>query len=209
MSGPLRILIVDDHYLVRVGLSSIVELEPDMEVCAEASTGERAVELFRSERPDVTLMDMRLPGMGGVETTEAIRREFPDARVIILSTWAGDEEVYLALQAGAMAYLLKSVLREELVVAIRKAASGDRHVPEALAERLAARSPRSHLSPREVEVIRLIVDGRRNREIARLLDISEGTVKIHVSNIFQKLCVADRTEAAKEALQRGIVQLDS
>jgi two-component system NarL family response regulator len=208
MSEKLRLLLVDDHYLVRVGLSSIIELEADMAVCAEAPSGERALELYRSERPDVVLMDMRLPGMGGAEATEAIRREFPAARVIILSTYCGDEEVYVALQAGAMAYLSKSVLREELVTAIRKAAAGERHVPPELAERLAALSPRSHLSPRELEVMRLIVDGRRNKEIAERLEISEGTVKIHVSNIFQKLQVSDRTEAAKEALQRGIVQLE-
>jgi two-component system NarL family response regulator len=208
MSGKLRILLVDDHYLVRVGLSSIIELEPDMLVCAEASTGEQAFASFRGARPDVTLMDMRLPGRSGSETTEAIRSEFPDARIIILSTYSGDEEVYQALQAGAMAYLSKSVQREDLVRVIRKAAAGERHIPEELAARLAAQTPRSHLSPRELEVMRLIVDGKRNKEIADVLCISEGTVKIHVSNILSKLRVADRTEAAKQALQRGIVQLD-
>jgi DNA-binding NarL/FixJ family response regulator len=151
---------------------------------------------------------MRLPGMNGAETTEAMRGEFPDARVVILSTYTGDEEVYLALRAGAMAYLSKSVQREELVRVIRKAAAGERHVPEDLAARLVARDPSSHLSPREVDVMRLIVDGKRNKEIADVLHISEGTVKIHVSNILSKLHVSDRTEAAKEALQRGIVQLD-
>jgi len=207
-SRILRIMLVDDHYLVRVGLASIIALERDMQVCAEAPTGEQALVSYRSERPNVTLMDMRLPGMSGSETTEAIRAEFPHARVIILSTWSGNEEVYLALQAGAMAYLLKTVQREELILAIRKAAAGERHIPPELAARLAAQPARSHLSPRELDVMKLIVDGRRNKEIADALAISEGTVKIHVSNILAKLQVADRTEAAKEALQRGIVQLD-
>ena len=200
-------MLVDDHYLVRVGLSSIIALEADLAVCAEAATGEQAVALFRSERPDVTLMDLRLPGMSGSEATQAIRREFPEARVIILSTYSTDEEIYAALQAGALAYLLKSVEREELVLAIRRVAAGERHVAPDVAARLAARQPRSQLSPRELDVLRLIVGGKRNKEIAGALDISEGTVKIHVSNILTKLGVFDRTEAVSAAVQRGIVQL--
>jgi two-component system NarL family response regulator len=207
VADRLRILLVDDHYLVRVGLSSIIALEKDLVVCAEAATGEQAVALFRTERPDVTLMDLRLPGLSGSEATRAIRHEFPDARIIVLSTYSTDEEIYGALQAGAMAYLLKSVQREELVEAIRKAAAGERHVPPDLAARLAARQPRSQLSPRELDVLRLIVGGKRNKEIAGSLQISEGTVKIHVSSILTKLGVFDRTEAVTAALQRGIVQL--
>jgi DNA-binding NarL/FixJ family response regulator len=207
VADRLRLLLVDDHYLVRVGLSSIIALEKDLTVCAEAATGEQAVALFRAERPDVTLMDLRLPGMSGAETTRAIREEFPDARIIVLSTYSTDEEIYGALQAGAMAYLLKSVQREELVAAIRKAAAGQRHIPPDLAARLAARQPRSQLSPRELDVLRLIVGGKRNKEIAGSLQISEGTVKIHVSSILTKLGVFDRTEAVTAALQRGIVQL--
>ena len=207
MADRLRLLLVDDHYLVRVGLSSIIALEKDITVCAEAATGEQAVTLFRTQRPDVTLMDLRLPGMSGAEATRAIRDEFPDARIIVLSTYSTDEEIYGALQAGAMAYLLKSVQREELVQAIRKAASGERHIPPDLAARLAARQPRSQLSPRELDVLRLIVGGKRNKEIAGSLQISEGTVKIHVSNILTKLGVFDRTEAVTAALRRGIVQL--
>lgn len=208
MPEKLRIMLVDDHYLVRVGLASIIGLESDMTVCAEAATGENAVALFRSERPDVTLMDLRLPGMNGSETTLAIRSEFPEARIIVLSTYAGDEEIHGALESGAMAYLLKSVQREELVQTIRKAAAGQRHIPPDVAARLAARLPRSHLSPRELDVLRLIVIGKRNKEIADALDITEGTVKIHVSSVLCKLGVSDRTEAATAALQRGIVQLD-
>jgi DNA-binding NarL/FixJ family response regulator len=207
MADKLRIMLVDDHYLVRMGLASIIALEPDMTVCAEASSGEQAQALFRTHHPDVTLMDLRLPGMNGAETIQAIRREFPDARIVMLSTYVCDEEIYGALQAGAMAYLVKSVQREELMRAIRKAAVGQRHIPSEVAARLADRVARSELSAREIEVLRLLVGGRRNREIAGALDITEGTVKLHVSSILGKLGVADRTEAVSVALQRGIVQL--
>jgi DNA-binding NarL/FixJ family response regulator len=176
-------------------------------VCADASTGDQAVALFRQERPHLTLMDLRLPGLSGAEATRAIREEFPEARIIVLSTYSTDEEIYACLQAGAMAYLLKSVQREELVLAIRKAAAGERHIPPDVAARLAARQPRSQLSPRELDVLRLLVGGKRNKEIAGALDISEGTVKIHVSSILSKLGVFDRTEAVTAALQRGIIQL--
>ena len=205
----MKIMLVDDHYLVRMGLASIIALESDMTVCAEASTGEQAVVQFRTERPDVTLMDLRLPGISGSDAVQAIRAEFPDARIIILSTYSTDEEIYGALQAGAMAYLLKSVEREELVLAIRKAVAGERHIPPDVAARLAARQPRSQLSPRELDVLRLLVGGKRNKEIAAALDISEGTAKIHVSSILTKLGVFDRTEAVAAALQRGILQLPS
>jgi two-component system NarL family response regulator len=190
-----------------MGLASIIALEPDMAVCAEASSGEQAQALFRTHHPDVTLMDLRLPGMSGADTIQAIRREFPDARIVMLSTYVCDEEIYGALQAGAMAYLVKSVQREELMRAIRKAAAGQRHIPPEVAARLADRVARSELSMREIEVLRLLVSGRRNREIAGALDITEGTVKLHVSSILGKLGVTDRTEAVTVALQRGIVQL--
>jgi DNA-binding NarL/FixJ family response regulator len=208
MADKLRIMLVDDHYLVRMGLASIIALEPDMMVCAEASTGEQARVLFRTHRPDVSLIDLRLPGMNGSETIHAIRGEFPDARIVMISTYVCDEEIYGALQAGAMAYLVKSVQREELMRAIRKAAAGQRHIPAEVAARLADRVTRSRLSTREIEVLRLLVGGRRNREIAGALDITEGTVKLHVSSILGKLGAADRTEAVTVALQRGIVQLN-
>ncbi len=209
LTNKLKIMLVDDHYLVRMGLASIIALEPDMTVCAEASTGDQARALFRTHRPDVTLMDLRLPGISGTETIQAIRAEFPDARMVMISTYVCDEEIYGALQAGALAYLVKSVQREELIRAIRKAAAGQRHIPPEVAARLADRVSRSQLSTREVEVLRLLVGGRRNREIARSLDITEGTVKLHVSSILGKLGAADRTEAVTVALQRGIVQLGS
>ena len=209
MADKLKIMLVDDHYLVRMGLASIIALEPDMTVCAEASTGEQARALYRSHRPDVTLMDVRLPGMSGSEAAQAIRAEFPDARIVMISTYVCDEEIYGALQAGAMAYLVKSVQRDELTRAIRKAAVGQKHIPAEVAARLADRVMRSQLSTRELEVLRLLVVGRRNREIAGALDITEGTVKLHVSSILGKLGAADRTEAVTRALQRGIVQLEA
>ena len=208
MAEKLKIMIVDDHYLVRVGLTSIIGLEQDMTVCAEASSGEQAVSLFVSKRPDVTLMDVRLPGITGIQATEMIRGQFPEARVIVLSTYISDEEVYAALKVGAMAYLVKSVAREELIQAVRKAAAGRRHVPADLAARLADRMSRASLSSRELEVLRLLVGGKRNREIANALDITEGTVKLHVSSILGKLGAVDRTEAVTVALQRGLIQLD-
>lgn len=207
MAAKLRIMLVDDHYLVRVGLASIIALERDMTVCAEASTGEQAIQLFRAKRPDVTLMDLRLSGVNGSEATRAILAEFPDARIIIISTYVCDEEIYHALQAGAMAYLVKSVQREELIQAIRKAAAGQRHIPPEVASRLAERVGRLQLSGRELDVLRLLVGGKRNRAIAEALDITEGTVKLHVSSILGKLGVLDRTEAVSVALQRGLVRL--
>ena len=208
MPASLKIMVVDDHYLVRMGLASIIAVEPDMTVCAEASSGEQAQALFRAHRPDVTLMDLRLPGMNGADTIQAIRRDVPDARFVMLSTYVCDEEIYGALQAGAMAYLVKSVQRDELTTAIRKAAAGQRHIPAEVAARLADRVAGSQLSSREIEVLRLLVSGRRNREVASALDITEGTVKLHVSSILGKLGAEDRTEAVTIALQRGIVQLN-
>jgi DNA-binding NarL/FixJ family response regulator len=208
MGEKLKIMIVDDHYLVRVGLTSIIGLEHDMTVCGEAASGEQAVAMYAARRPDVTLMDVRLPGLSGIAATEAIRADFPDAKIIVLSTYISDEEVYAALKVGAMAYLVKSVAREELTQAIRKAAAGRRHVPADLAARLADRMSRASLSGRELDVLRLLVGGKRNREIANALDITEGTVKLHVSSILGKLGAVDRTEAVTVALQRGLIQLD-
>jgi len=207
MSDKLKIMLVDDHYLVRMGLASIIALESDMTVCAEAATGEQALALFRVHNPDVTLIDQRLPGMTGSETTQKIRAEFPGARILVLSTYVCDEDIYRALQCGALGYLSKSVQREELTQAIRKAASGRRHITPEVAALLADGMSRSRLSSRELDVLRLLVGGKRNREIASTLDITEGTVKLHVSSILGKLAVADRTEAVTVALQRGIVQL--
>lgn len=201
-------MLVDDHYMVRMGLASIIGLEQDMTVCAEASTGEEALLLYREHRPDVTIMDLRLPGLSGWETTSRIRQEFAEARIVILSTYVCDEEIHSALQSGAMAYLVKSVQREELILAVRKAAAGRRHIPAEVAARLAERVARSDLSNRELEVLQQMLGGKRNRDIARSLTIAEGTVKLHVSSILAKLGVIDRTEAVTVALQRGILRLE-
>jgi two-component system NarL family response regulator len=207
MSGTLKVLLVDDHALVRIGLASVIADEPGLEVVGQASTGARAVELYRSLRPDVVLMDLRLPDFSGVQATEAIRKEFPDAKLVVISSFAPDEEVYSAIAAGAQAYVLKTIEADELVEVIRKVAAGQRHIPGEIAARLAARIPRSDLTDRERDVLRLLVRGRRNREIAEDLGISEGTVKTHVGSILLKLGVTDRTEAATVAIERGIVTL--
>jgi DNA-binding NarL/FixJ family response regulator len=164
MPEPLRVMLVDDHYLVRVGLADLIALESDMTVCAAASSGEQALELYRSHRPHVTLMDLRLPGMDGAETTQAIRAEDPNARVIVLSAYAEDEEIYTALQAGAMAYLVKSVQRKELIETIHKAAAGQRHIPAELADRVAARVARSELCAR----VSQLPKGGRSESVASI-----------------------------------------
>ena len=195
MSNKLKIMLVDDHYLVRMGLASIIALESDMTVCAEAATGEQALALFRIHNPDVTLIDQRLPGMTGSETTQKIRAEYPGARILVLSTYACDEEIYRALQCGAMGYLSKSVQREELTQAIRKAASGRRHITPEVATLLAEGMSRSRLSTRELDVLRLLAEGRSTKEIARTLELGPGTVKIHLAAIFRALNAHNRTEA--------------
>lgn len=204
----IRVLIADDHFVVRMGLAAVIHTQTDMTVVAEAMTGKQAVDLFRQHRPDVTLMDLRMPEMDGIEAITAIRREFPDSRFIVLTTYDGDEDIYRALQAGARAYLLKDMLRDALVEAIRAVHAGQRRLPAEVANRLAERMNRTELTARELEVLRLIVAGKSNKEIAAALFIAEGTVKIHINNILSKLGVSDRTQAATFALQRGIVHLD-
>lgn len=204
----IRVLIADDHFVVRMGLAAVIHTQTDMTVVAEATTGKQAVDLFRQHRPDVTLMDLRMPEMDGIEAITAIRREFPDSRFIVLTTYDGDEDIYRALQAGARAYLLKDMLRDALVEAIRAVHAGQRRLPAEVANRLAERMNRTELTARELEVLRLIVAGKSNKEIAAALFIAEGTVKIHINNILSKLGVSDRTQAATFALQRGIVHLD-
>ena len=204
----IRILVADDNFLVRLGLGAVLNAQSGMTVIAEAGNGRQAVELFRQHTPDIVLMDLRMPLMTGVEATRAIRSEDPGARIIVLTTYDGDEDIYRALQAGARAYLLKDVLREDLLAAIRAVHAGQRHIPPAVAARLAERLPLSDLTARELEVLNLIVKGMSNSEIGAALTISTGTVKIHVNNILSKLGVSDRTQAATTALQRGIVHLD-
>jgi two-component system NarL family response regulator len=191
-----------------MGVTTLVNAQDDMTVVGEAANGKQGVELFRSCRPDVTLMDLRMPEMNGVAAITAIRAEFPDARIIVLSTYDGDEDIYRAFQAGARAYLLKDMHHDELVNAIRAVHQGQRFIPPAIANRLAERMPRSELTARELDVLRLIVKGMSNKEIASALRITEGTVKIHVNNLLAKLGVSDRTKAATTALQRGIVYLE-
>lgn len=205
---PVRLLIVDDHHIVRQGLVALLATVPEMQVVAEASDGQQALTLFRQHQPDVTLMDLRMNAMNGVETTRAIRAEFPNARIIVLTTFDGDEDIYRALQAGARGYLLKGMDTEELLSAIRTVHSGKSRIPAPVAERLAERMNTPTLTERETEVLGLIVGGNSNKEIAAALFISEATVKTHINSLLSKLGVTDRTQAATTALQRGIVHLD-
>jgi DNA-binding NarL/FixJ family response regulator len=205
---PIRIMITDDHFVVRMGLAAVINTQSDMQVVAEASNGLQALELFRLHLPDVTLMDLRMPQMEGVEAITAIRKEFPNSRFIVLTTYDGDEDIYRALQAGARGYLLKDMLSDSLLDAIRTVHAGGRRIPPEVANRLADRMFRSELSAREMEVLKLIVKGKSNKEIAAELGVAEGTVKIHINNILSKLGVSARTQAATYALQHGIIHLD-
>ncbi|HEX3560654.1 MAG TPA: response regulator transcription factor [Pyrinomonadaceae bacterium] len=208
MSGDrINIIVVDDQAVVRQGFVSLINTVPDMAVVAEGTNGEEAIELFRLHRPDVVLMDLRMPVLGGVAAITALRREFPSARVIVLTTYDGDEDIYRSLQAGAQGYLLKDVFFEELEDAIRTVHAGGRRIPSVVAERLAGRVGASDLTGRELEVLKQIVGGKSNKEIGSTLGISEATVKSHINNILSKLDAADRTQAATKALRRGIVHL--
>ncbi len=203
----IRILIVEDHHVVRQGLVALLKTVPDMAVVAEAKDGKEGVRLFKEHKPDVTVMDLRLPVMSGVEAITQIRAENPSARIIVLTTFDGDEDIYRALQAGARGYLLKDMFGEELMDAIRTVHAGRTRIPPAIAERLAERMGGPSLTSRELEVLRSIVSGRSNKEIGSDLGISEATVKTHINSILSKLGVTDRTQAATTALQRGIVHL--
>lgn len=203
----LRILLADDHSLMRVGLASVIGTTTDLEVCGEAETGQGAIDLYRSLKPDVALVDLRLPDLSGAVVTEKINEEFPDAKIIVLSSFAPDEEIHAAVVAGAKAYLLKTIDGAGLVNVIRTVAAGRRVFPLEVAERLAARIPRSELTSRELAVLRHMGKGKRNREIALELGITEGTVKTHVVNLFLKLGATDRTEAVTLAIERGIINI--
>ena len=207
-TGNIRIMIVEDHFVVRAGLTAIINSQADMVTVAEAGNGRQAVELCEQHQPDVTLMDLRIPALNGLEAIAALIKKFPRAKIIVLSTYGGDEEIFKALQAGARAYFLKDVKGQELINAIRAVHAGQRPLPPEIASRLAERIPRSELSPRELEILKLIAKGGSNRAIAGALAISEGTVRVHASNIFAKLGCGDRAQAVSEAFHRGIIYVD-
>lgn len=208
MTEQIRILVVDDHTVVRQGLVALLNTVPDLTVVADASDGQGAIEAYRKHKPDVTLMDLRLPKLGGADAISMIRQESPGARIIVLTTFDGDEDIFRALQAGAKGYLLKGTDADELTAAIRSVYAGKSKIPSFVAEKLAERMGGPALTTRELEVLERIVAGRSNKEIASDLHISEATVKTHINSLLSKLNVSDRTQAATTALQRGIVHLD-
>lgn len=197
----------DDHYIVRMGLISLVSTEPDMEVIAEATSGTQAVELFGKLKPDLVLMDLSMPVKDGIQATIEIRHKFPAARILMLSTFDGDEDIHKALQAGAQGYVLKNSTGDTLIPALRTVAAGQRWIPKDVAGRLNSRKMFGELTPREIQVLQLLSKGLANKEIADALNISEHTVKDHLKNILAKLRVADRTQAVTKAITRGIIHL--
>lgn len=207
MKNPIRILIADDHPVARVGVVTIVGTQPDMKVVGEASDGREAVRLFRKLKPDITLLDLRMPGFDGMEAAAAILAEFPDAKTIALTTYDGDQDIRRACAAGVRGYLTKDVPDEELLKAIRAVHDGSLYLTASVAARLHAKPPSPELTEREIQVLELIVLGHQNKQIAYALNIAEETAKIHVKHILSKLGVQDRTHAAMTAVQRGIVHL--
>ena len=203
----IRVLTVDDHQLLREGIAAVIESQEDMTLVAQASNGREAVESFRRLRPDVTLMDLRMPDMSGIEAIAAIRSEFSDARIVVLTTYAGDAQAAAALKAGAVGYLLKNLVRKELLETIRAVHSGKRRVPPEIATEIAEHVADDELTGREIEVLRRVAAGKSNKLIAAELDISEGTVKTHMKSILPKLDASDRTHAVMIALKRGILDL--
>ncbi|HEY0947670.1 MAG TPA: response regulator transcription factor [Opitutaceae bacterium] len=203
----IRVLVVDDHPPMRMGLAALIKSQPGMDVIAEASDGEEAIEVYDDVLPDVVLMDLRMPGMGGVEAILAIRKKHPDARMIVLSTYDLDEDIHRALQSGAQSYLLKDMPSEEIASTIRGVFAGDASLPRHVAERLTLRAQREQLTERERDVLEALIKGRSNKEIACSLCISEETVKSHLKMLFNKLRVHDRTGAVVEAIRHGIVHL--
>jgi DNA-binding NarL/FixJ family response regulator len=203
----IRILTVDDHPLIRKGISGEINSQPDMEMVAEATNGEEAIELFRQHRPDITLMDIRMPSINGLDAVIAIRNEFPDARIVILTTYSGDVQAVRAFKAGAAGYLLKSMLRTELIDTIRSVYSGQRRVPLEIAAEIAAHVGENALTEREIEVLRRVANGSSNKVIADQLNISEYTVKGHMKSVMSKLGANDRTHAVMIAMKRGFIDV--
>jgi len=204
----IHVLVIDDHPMIRAGLSATIDPEPDIKVIATADNGRDGVELYRQHQPDVALMDLKMPEMGGVDAIRAIRAEFPLAKIVVLSTYEGDEDIYRAMQAGAVTYLLKNTRSEKMIGVIREVAGGARPVQPEVAQKLTDRMFQPVLTPREIEVLRLVARGMRNKEIAAALTITEETAQSHMKNILAKLSVHDRTEAVAVAIRRGIVHLD-
>jgi Response regulator containing a CheY-like receiver domain and an HTH DNA-binding domain len=204
--GKIRILIADDHFIVRMGLTALVNMEPDMEVIGEAANGAQAVDIFGKLNPDLVLMDLRMPVKDGIQATAEIRNKFPVARILMLTTYDGDEDIHKALQAGAQGYVLKNSTAEALIPALRAVAAGQ-WIPKDIASRLVSRKSFEELTPRELQVLHQLAKGLANKEIADTLNISEHTVKDHLKSILGKLRVADRTEAVTTAIQRGIIHL--
>jgi DNA-binding NarL/FixJ family response regulator len=203
----IRVLSVDDHPLLREGIAALLAIQTDMQLVGEASNGREALELYRKHRPDITLMDLQMPGMNGIDAMSSIRGEFPDARIIVLTTHAGDVQVSRALKAGARAYLLKGSLRKELLDTIRVVHAGQKRVSSELAVEIAEHAADDSLTPREIDVLRMIAGGNANKEIAARLSLSEETVKSHVRNILAKLGAQDRTHAVTIGVKRGIIEL--
>jgi DNA-binding NarL/FixJ family response regulator len=206
-AGVIRVLCVDDHPLVRKGIASILANEADMQLVGEAGNGRDAVEQFRKLRPDVVLMDLRMPDMNGIEAARQIRQEDPEARIIALTSYDGDQDIYKALEAGVRGYLLKEMVHTDVLRAIRTVYSGKRLMPQEVAERLSEYFPQVALTPREVEVLGLVARGMANKEIAGKLGTASGTVKMHIQNILAKLGASDRTHAVTIAIERGILHL--
>jgi DNA-binding NarL/FixJ family response regulator len=207
ITEKIKVLVVDDHPIMRVGITAIINGRADMVAVAQAATGEDAVELFDRHHPDITLMDLRLPGMSGVDAIRTIRKRHPQACFVVLTTYEGDEDIFQALEAGARAYIIKGMPHEALVDALHKVHAGGRFLPSPVSRALASRTPSSDLSPREREVLQLLARGESNRKISLHLSISEATVKCHVSAILLRLQVKDRTQAVVAALQRGLVHM--
>jgi DNA-binding NarL/FixJ family response regulator len=207
-AAPIRVLVADDHPVVRNGLAGVIAQQSELALVAEAANGRQALERYREHRPDVVLMDLRMPEMDGVSAIEAIRAEFPDARILALTTYEGDVDIHRALEAGARGYLIKDMLLTDVLGAIRAVHRGERVIPMAVAAKLAEFTPRTDLTQREVEVLQLVAKGLSNRDVAGIIGRTDETVKVHLKNIFSKLGVADRTEAVTLALSRGILHLD-
>jgi DNA-binding NarL/FixJ family response regulator len=208
IDGRIRVMVADDHPVVRTGLAAVLVQQADLQLVAEAENGQRAVALYREHQPDVCLMDLRMPVMDGVEAIQAITSEFPAARILALTTYEGDADIRRALDAGARGYLLKDMLLTDVIEAVRSVRRGERVIPNAVAVRLAEFPERSELTERELEVLQLVAKGLSNKQVARVIERTDETVKIHLKNVFTKLGVADRTEAVTVALTRGLIHLD-